>query len=305
MKASLPSWISGLCVLLVVPFFFIGGPDVFSSTLVITVWNFGHIIFFTLLMLLVQSFKPLDRWQQWLWVTLIALLLGVLIEYLQHFVGRESSADDVLHNMLGVWLGLFWGQRPTRLVWALRFLSLAVFSPSLWLLIATAVDDVQMRHQFPQINSFDSHHEMQQIYANPAIVETRQVDSPSVAGGHALQIIFGTKKYAGFRLIGPYGDWAGYSYLTMDFYNPEDELLEIALRISDRKHDNGVNKFEDRFNRRFQLTAGWNKVRIGINEIRNAPLKREMDMDEISGFVIFVEQPQRPRKLYWDNIHLE
>jgi hypothetical protein len=167
------------------------------------------------------------------------------------------------------------------------------------------VADVQMRNQFPQINSFDSQHELQQIYANPAIVKNRQVDSPSVDGGHALQIIFGTKKYAGFRLVGPYGDWTKYEYLTMDFYNPESEPLEIALRISDRKHDNGVYKFEDRFNRRFQLTAGWNKVRIGINEIRNAPLKREMDMDEISGFGIFVEQLQRSRQLYWDNIHLE
>lgn len=305
MKASLPSWMSGLCVLLVVPFFFIGGPEVFSSTLVITAWNFGHIIFFTLLMLLVQSFRPLERWNQWLWVTLIALVVGVLIEYLQHFVGREASAEDVLHNMLGVWLGLFWGQKPTRLVWALRFLSLAIFSPSLWLLFTTAVADIQMRNQFPQINSFDTHYEMQQIYANPVNVKVLQVDAPRVDGGHALQITFSTKKYAGFRLVGPYGDWAGYSYLTMDMYNPEQEPLEIALRISDRQHDNGVNKFEDRFNRRLQLASGWNKVRIGINEIRTAPLKREMNMDEISGFAIFVEQLQRPRQVYWDNIRLE
>lgn len=305
LKASLPSWFSGVVVLLVIPFFFIGGPSVFSSTLLITVWNFGHIIFFTVLMLLVQSFKPLMHWQQWLLVTLVALALSSLIEFVQHFVGREASVDDVLHNMFGVWLGLFWGQKPTRLVWVLRFFSLCLLAPSFWLLTTTAVTDVVMRYQFPQINSFDSRYELRQIHAHPSVVETRQADSFFVHGGHSLQVTLSTKRYAGFRLVGPYGDWGGYTYLAMDFYNPDLEPLELILKISDRTHDNGANKFDDRFNRRLQLVSGWNNLRFAVDDIRHAPKNREMQMDEISGLAIFVEQLNRPRDIYWDNIRLE
>jgi hypothetical protein len=69
LKASLPSWLSGLFILLVVPFFFVGGPDALSSMLLKNVWNFGHIIFFTVFMLLVQSLRPLGHWHSWLCVT--------------------------------------------------------------------------------------------------------------------------------------------------------------------------------------------------------------------------------------------
>jgi len=305
LKASLPSWLSGLGVLIVVPFFFIGGPGVFASTLVNNVWNFGHIVFFTVLMLLVQSFRPLVRWQQWLWVTLIALVISILIEYVQHFVGREASVDDVLHNMCGIWLGLFWGQKPTHIVWGLRCLSVILLAPSLWLVTESAVADIVMRHQFPQVNSFDSRYELQQIHTHPTIADTLQVDSPSIHGGHSLQVSLSSVKYAGFRLVGPYGDWGGYTFLVMDFYNPDSEPLYLTLKISDRQHDSGVNKFEERFNHRLRLASGWNNLRIPVEDIRNAPHSREMKMDEITGLAIFAEQVQQPRKFYWDNIHLE
>lgn len=305
MKASLPSWLSGLFILVIVPFFFIGGPGVFSSTLVNAVWNFGHIVFFTVLMLLVQSFVPLVRWQQWLLVTLIALVVGVLIEYIQHFIGREASADDVLHNMFGIWLGLFWGQKATPLVWLMRGLSVVLLAPALWFVAQLAVADVVMRYQFPLINSFESRYELQQIHTHSVIAATRQVDSLSVHGEHSLHVTLNAQKYAGFRLVGPYGDWSGYTFLEMDFYNPDSEPLDLTLKISDRTHDEGVNKFADRFNQRLHLLSGWNKVRIAVNDIRDAPQNRQMNMDEISGLAIFAEQLHRPRQFYWDNIHLE
>mgnify|MGYP002716951710 FL=1 len=305
MKVSLPSWLSGFFVLLIVPFFFVGGPDNFSSVFFNQLWNFGHIIFFSILMLLVQAYKPLTTWRAWLLVTLIAIAVGCLIEFVQKFVGRNSNLDDVLHNLFGVWLGLFWGQKPRPLIWWLRGISCFLVLPSALSVLDAGVANLAMRNQFPLLNNFESRYEMQQVIAHPNIAETRQVNSLAANGSHSLAITFSTRQYAGLRLLGPYGDWSKYTYLTMDFYNPDEAPLMVVLKISDRQHDAGNNRFDDRFNRRLNLNPGWNKIQIALDEIRSAPRKREMQMDEISGFALFVDKLEQPKMLYWDNIRLE
>ena len=305
MKASLPSWLSGLLILIVVPFFFIGGPDVFSSTFLKNVWNFGHIIFFTVFMLMIQSFKPLVHWQQWLLVTLIAIALGATIEFIQHFVGRNASVDDVLHNLFGVWLGLFWGQKPTTRIWVFRFISILLVAPSFWLVVDSGMANLFMRHQFPQVNSFESRYEMQQIQANLAQVKLQQTPSIQTHGKQSLQIVLSTHKYAGLSLLGPCGDWGNYKVIVMDFYNPDATPLELVIRISDLVHDRGTHQFDDRFNRRMVLMQGWNQVQIDLEDVRTAPRHRTMLMNEISNLTVFAMQLSEPRQFYWDNVRLQ
>ncbi len=305
MKASLPSWLSGLFIVLVVPFFFIGGPDGLSPTLIKNAWNFGHIIFFTVFMLLVQSFRPLAHWRSWVFITLLALGVGMAIEFVQRFVGRESSWDDVLHNLFGVWLGLFWGQKPTRPIWLLRCISLLLVAPAFWLVVYSAMADIVMREQFPLVNSFESRFELAQVRANPRQVTTQQVNSLHTHGAYGLQVELGTQKYAGLNLVGPYGDWSGYQFLQMDFYNPDSEPLELVLKISDSNHDHGKNNYNDRFNRKLVLMQGWNQVQVDLNDVRSAPRNRAMRMDEISGMAIFVMKLSKPRVFYWDNVRLQ
>lgn len=305
MKASLPSWLSGLFILFVVPFFFVGGPDALSPTLLKTVWNFGHIIFFAVFMLLVQSFRPLLRWQEWLLVTLLAIGAGIAIEFIQRFVGRDSSWSDVLHNLFGVWLGLFWGQKPTQLVWLLRFICLLLIAPSFWLVIYSGMADIAMRKQFPLVNSFESHYELAQVHNNPQRANTYQNNLLHTHGNYGLRVVLSSKKYAGLSLIGPYGDWNGYKLLQMDFYNPDSEPLELVLKISDAHHDLGSNRFNDRFNRALILMQGWNQVQINLDDVRNAPLNRDMQMDQISGVEVFAVQLPEAREFYWDNIRLQ
>jgi VanZ family protein len=305
LKASLPSWLSGLFILLVVPFFFVGGPDGLSPTLIKNAWNFGHIIFFTVFMLLVQSLRPLGHWHSWLCVTLLAIGIGIAIEFVQRFVGRDSSWDDVLHNLFGVWLGLFWGQKPTRPVWFLRCISLVLVAPAFWLVIYSAMADIVMREQFPLINSFESRFELAQVQAHPSLAKTQQVSSLHTHGSYGLQVELGTSKYAGLSLIGPYGDWSGYQFLQMDFYNPEHEPLELVLKISDTSHDQGTNSVNDRFNRKLVLTHGWSQITVDLKDVREAPRNRVMQMDEISGMAVFVMKLSRSRVFYWDNIRLQ
>lgn len=305
MKASLPSWLSGLFVLMVVPFFFVGGPDASSSFLLKDAWNFGHIIFFTVLMLLIQAYKPITGWRAWLWVTVIALAAGGLIEAAQHFVGRNASLDDILHNLFGVWLGLFWGQKPTPVIWVLRLISVLCITPAMWLVIDSGIGNLALRYQFPLLNSFESRHELQQIHPNNRQVKIDQTQSLHTHGAHAMRVSLDVRPYSGVNLITSYGDWTGHSVLLLDLYNPDSEVLDLVIRISDYQHDRGANKFNDRFNRRIVLAQGWNQVQIDLNDVRTAPRKRSMQMDNISGMAIFAAQLPRPREFYIDNIRLQ
>lgn len=305
MKASLPSWLSGLFILIVTPLFFIGGPDAASPFLLKTLWNFGHIVFFAVLMLLIQSRKPIVGWRQWLLLTLVAVVIGITIEFIQHFVGRNFSLDDVLHNLFGVWLGLFWGQKPTRLIWLLRFFCVLLIAPALWLVIDSGAAHLTLRNQFPQLSSFESRHELQQLQANNAQVKIHQTKLLQTHGTHAAHITLATRPYSGVSLLGNYGDWSGYATLVMDLHNPDSEPLTLVVRISDSQHDRGENKFDDRFNRGIVLRQGWNKLRIDLEDVRTAPRGRAMQMDAIGNVTIFAAQLTEPREFYLDNIKLQ
>ena len=292
-------------MLVLMPFFFWGGPDYFAPEYIKTLWNFGHIVFFAVLLLWVQSFKSLTHWRQWLWVTFIALVLGCAIETLQHFVGRNASWDDVLHNLFGVWLGLFWGQKATRPVWVLRVASIIGILPAAGLVIDSAWTDLLMRKQFPLLNSFESRTEMQQVRSNGLTREPGQIQVAVRQGSHALDVNLTARQFSGIRLIGPYGDWSGYQYLVMDFYNPDGDPLPLTIKISDYVHDVGKNLYRDRFNHPIVLMTGWSEIRIPLEDIRSAPSGRLMALDRITGFAVFATQLSHPRRFYWDNIRLE
>lgn len=305
MKASLPSWLSSAVVILLAPLFFLGGPDFYSPEAVKSLWNFGHIIFFSILLLLVQSFKPLTHWRQWLLVSAIALVLGVGIESIQYFVGRNSSWSDLLHNLFGVWIGLFWGQKPTLQIWCLRLASLWCVLPSAWIVIDSVWVDQEMRKQFPLINSFELRPEIQQVRANVKREKIQKVSDIALHGSYSLAVHLTTQKYSGIRLVGPYGDWSPYQFLVMDFYNPDDEPFVLVLKISDYQHDIGSNQYADRFNRVVTLHTGWNEVRINMDDIRNAPAEREMQLEKMTGLGVFAVKLPKPRTFYWDNVRLE
>ncbi len=305
MKVSLPSWLLGVVIVILAPLFFWGGADYYSPEVIKNLWDFGHIIFFAVLLLLIQSIKPLVSWREWLWVSVGVLVLGGIIEIAQSFVGRNVSWNDVLHNLFGAWLGLFWGQKPTRKIWFLRVVSACCVLPPAWLIIDSAWADITMRTQFPMINRFESRAEIAQIRVNGATTTVHQDNTGARSGSQVLAVQLSTQQYAGISLVSPYGNWTGYQFLVMDFYNPDPEPLVLVLKISDYQHDMGNNELADRFNHPVMLMTGWNEIRIKVDDIRSAPKKRDIQLDAITGFALFAAKLPAPRTFFLDNIRLE
>lgn len=290
---------------LAAPLFFIGGPDWVSSDLVKKIWNFGHIIFFALLVIFLQWFKPLAHWRHWLWVTLAAFVLGGAIELLQSFVGRDASWRDVANDLCGVWLGLFWGQRAKGWVWFGRCASLVLIIPSLWSVVDSALMEFNLRGAFPQLNSFESRAELTQLRFNKAQVQTYPVREFVAQGEQALKVNLGAAPYVGLRVRVAYGDWSRYEFLALDIFNPSAEVLPLVVRVSDFEHDRGENQYSDRFNRSVHLNPGWNPIKILLEDIRTSPKTRSMVLAEVSNLGIFAVGLTQPREFYLDNIRLE
>lgn len=287
----------GSLLFVLLPLFFWGGPDWASPPFYRHVWDFGHIAFFALVGAFVQYGIGISTTRRWLLSTALVLLTGVAIEYIQLQVGRNASGADVFNNLIGFWLGVVW-LAPAK-PW-IRWAVTALIIPSLFSIAVAALVQAHQAWQFPVLADFEGTLEQQRL-RGPVFLSRKHVQQ----GEGSLEIRFTRRKYSGAYINVFHGDWSGYRELVMDFYNPGPSELVVTLRISDRSHDRGANDYDDRFNRRLHLQSGWNQVRIPVQEIREMPVDRAMQMNQVRTLGVYTTYLKEPRVLYWDYVRLE
>lgn len=301
-------WFLPVALLIVSSLFFIGGPDAWSPLVYHHLWDLGHVVFFCVLFVWIQRVRPLVFWRDWAWAIAAVLLVGIAIEFVQQFIGRNASVDDALRNVYGVFLALSWkgaGVSNRVLSGCLRIVSIGLLLPSLGTAASAAYSDLRMREQFPVINNFEAKYELQQLVRIGSQATRQQSSDHATRGGFSLAVNLGVDKYSGVKWVGRYGEWSNYQYFAMDIYNPADESVELILKIADLQHDMGANAFDDRFNRRISLEPGQNYLRIKLDDIRNAPAQRTMQMDKISCLELFGTNLDKPYLIYVDYLRLE
>lgn len=287
-------------LLITLPFFFLGGPDWLSSPLYRALWDLGHFAFFALLLVTIQMYRPLTHWRQWITVGTLVLVIGGVIEMIQAQIGRDGTWADVAHNLIGAALGLFWGQKPSRLVWVGRCLASLALLPSVVFTINIALVQYESARQLPLLAGFETRRELLRWRGD--VMRTAEHASE---GQHSLKITFGTAKYSGVSLRYFLGDWSSYQRLSFDIYNPDTQAFTLALRIHDTAHDRADMAYEDRFNVRLPIHAGWNHHTISLADVKQAPLQREMDLQQLRALGLFTVQLPSPRVIYLDNLRLE
>lgn len=282
------------------PLFFVGGPDWVSPPLYGMAWSKGHLVFFALLLFWVQAFVSLKTPLRWLGVTLLVVLLSLLIEAIQAQVGRQATWQDGLRNLIGAWLGLFWGQSASRCIWLGRLGATLLLLWQLHGLVQVAIDHWQRLERFPVLSDFESRRQLADWGGN-----IEQVQDPVAQGKFSLALHLGTERYSGGGLNNLVGDWRGYDYLRFELYHPGDEALPLTLRINDTQHDRSEGLFEDRFNQRLWAQPGWNSYRIALEDVRNAPKGRSMNLASIQRLGIFSTQLSKSHTIYLDSVRLE
>ncbi len=301
-----------VCVLVMAPLLFLGGPDYYSPRSFSLSWQLGHpLLFFMLVTLGLEAFGALGKrpWLQLLGLSLVlTLLVGGAVEWLQQFVGRQSSWGDVRLDLLGAALGAGWaghqqagrGGWMPRMVLAGALLTLVIMD--LRPLAVAVVDEYWMRRSFPVLADFSTPFELERWEsAFPLSV----VPAPDRAAGHVMKVALRPPApYAGFSLRYFEGDWRGFGRLAIRMFNAQPDALDLTCRINDRQHETD-NRFADRYNGRFVLAPGWNDLEIPLATVRAAPAGREMDMGRITGVGCFVAGLREDAEVWVGGVELE
>ncbi|KPP99954.1 succinyl-CoA synthetase subunit beta [Marinobacter sp. HL-58] len=294
-------------VILITPFFFIGGPGWTDGPLYKSAWNLGHTLFFALLTIAIQPWRFRTGWRLWGLSTLAVLFIGLGIELLQYGASRDMDWRDVYRNLVGVWAVLAFYPRtpntgiPRLEIWSLRIIVVSMLILEAGQTARVAIQQYQVSQLLPALYDF-SQPDPSSFWKGPV-----EPVSDDAAGNRpdALRISFSTSRYSGVSLHNFPGDWRDYSQLVIVLYNPQDHPLPLTLRINDVAHDLGDNAYNDRFNTRLVLSPGQNRFRLDLDRIRNAPAGRSMDMESVRRLGIFTSSMTEPKTAYLRVIRLE
>lgn len=302
--------LSAITSLLLLPFFFIAGPDYYSSDSYKYFWNFGHPLFFALanfalLTILFQRYA-LNAHIQYLIAITFTAFLGVTTELIQSSFSRDPDLGDLSRNFLGLAVAIFW-LSPQRQIFtkATRFAGqaacLLALSFMLWELATIYNTELKRQQRLPVLLNFEKRDDREQVSAGDKTIISSDIFSE---GQKSLKVHLNTGRYSGISIRNTPSDWSHYEQLALSLYNPLESSVSLTLRIDDIIHSRNPKGYSDRFNRRIALPTGWTHWQIPLAEIASAPRKRSLDLTAISNIGLFSSRLAEPRFIYLDNVRL-
>lgn len=111
-------------------------------------------------------------------------------------------------------------------------------------------------------------------------------------GTRSLEVLFPKGDYPSINTRRFNHEWGQYDYLAVDIFNPEKEAIDFMFRLDDK------NKI--RVNIPYTLQPGLNKVKIPRSQIA-----ARIDAGEIDFVVLFLVEPRKRYRLFFDNLRLE
>lgn len=276
-----------------IPLLFVPWSNTYEPRSLKEIWNFGHVMLFAYATILLsaywQWFRDRAFEMQIALLVMLALIIGLGIEFIQLHTGGDFSLYDVCLDVTGACLvpackpqysASFTRYSP----WVVR---LAVWSYLIFRaypLGISLVDEYQARRQFPVLAGFASRQELGRFGNSSRLNLTDQ----------GLRVNFGTEHYSGFALKYFPDDWSGYHVLNIDIRNPGSDSVYLTCRIHDQHHD---QSYADRYNRTFTVTPGEQTLAIDLVEVKASPRTRTMDMKNIGGLGCFTVSLSAPVNL--------
>ncbi|MBU1059297.1 MAG: hypothetical protein KJ804_13370 [Proteobacteria bacterium] len=295
-----------LILLIVAPFFFLGGPGYRGARSFVALWNLGHVFFFTLaswlLYLLVRDRRPqASLLAGKMYVFIGVLVLGIAIEGLQMgFDGRTPDLGDIIRNQLGclITFAFFCSEKKKRGFFLYQLAVVMMVGIALYPLSRAVIDELRALRQFPFLSDFETPFEIDRWKDGEMLSVQEGI---ARHGHHSLKVQLTTETYSGVSLCYFPGNWQGFEKLFISVYSPDDEKLDLVCRIHDSKHN---NEYIDRYNKRFILEKGWNDLVIPLSDIQKAPAGRLLNMEKIENLRLFVVKQEKERVVYIDNVYL-
>ncbi|MFW6100313.1 MAG: VanZ family protein [Bacteroidota bacterium] len=274
------------------------------------IWNFGHAALFFLAAHLAYTFYPrlsastVSR--QALLITAAVLLAGTVTELAQSLLpGRFPSLYDITANLAGALAYMSLKNRSQIKKHPIIHLSVACLIILILLPPIRAIsDEIIAYRQFPLLADFETPFEKTRFTGTA----THEITSDrSYRGSRSLKINLDTTTYSGISMQYMPRTWQNYSTLCFAVYNPNPAPISLTVRIHDTKHETQpVQQHSDRFNRSFKLSPQtWTTIEIPLQEVRTAPLARDLNLNQIQSLGMFVTRASEPWTIYLDYIRLK
>ena len=295
-------------LLLASPFFFVGGPTVNSSRLVKELWDCGHWLFFAALAGTLWSFAPPKSWSGWAKAILVLTLVGLLgvgIEMIQEGLpGRQASLGDLRYDLAGGLAGVLFAAAVVESSWRRNVLlgvAALIVLGCCARLTQLIYDSWRVTANLPSLADFESSLDLERWQGDADRV---LVPMPGGGQGRSLAVRFTTDQFSEIRLQDFPGDWQRFHELKGEIYLPSDGFT-LNLKIFDKLHAGNQQSFANRYNGQIRLRKGWNSITVPLASVRHAPVGRDMDLANIRGFSIFVQEEAGRQELVLDNLRLE
>lgn len=269
-------WLSWLIIVAVIAPLVVPLPHSADSPLWRMASGASHVILFAVLAGQLDQCAParLRGWKLWFG---LAILAG-LIEIWQLKIGRSAEWSDWLYGMVGAAGAISTTRLHARLRLSL-LLGLALIPP-LW--IGTLL--VQEARAFP-------------VLLDPQSIWARQ--GWTQQGGQVRALDFSKfcftsdssgeeVEYPGLFRPAVHSDWRGITALRGSIYWSNAMPTICAIRVDDQR---GNPPYVDRFQREISITQGWNQIVIPSADLRMTPSGRELRLEQIQQWGIFLISP--------------
>lgn len=293
-------------IVLVYSVFFLG-IDISRYRTLQQLWDVGHIFLFVLLFYIANKTllqkTTIPYFYQLILTLVLAILLGLTIEYIQTYTGRSRSFHDVVLDVIGALIGfvflsnaLLQLRLTTRRI--LQVLAIAITLAVLYPMVQVVVDDVRQRQEFPVLLSANNQRELTRFEEMNIEIDLVDNSNTDINLDDVFRLHFKKGKYSTASLSTFVNDWSDYNALHFTIFNPNNETSKIHIRIHDSKHKQSNFFYADRFTKIIKLKNGINQITISMKDIENAPIQRKMDLKNIDEIMIFKAGLKKDTVLY-------
>ena len=288
-----------------------------------TLFDLGHVPLFGVTALLMLRIVRVLRagatpeTRNYLIALLATAVLSLVAEAAQLLQpGRNASVGDAVSNLTGAFCFIAIAAALRPAVWTDlgrdgRVAARLLLAGAVLALGLTAMPLVGVAWNYGMRNAAlpvvaDLTQRWQRPFMSAGRSELARVPAPrgwvDSAGVDVARVTFLDAPWPGFTIREPYRDWSGFATLRFQVWSDLETPVEIVLRVDDTHRS---RSHADRFNGSFIVTPGRNDFAVPLATIAGGPRERELDLGDISQFILFSRRPGEPFELYFSPIWLE
>jgi len=216
---------------------------------------------------------------------------------------RFASWTDIRRDCLG--LALFLTAYPVLTDVGLSGRRLLTTVTVAWLLVELIPLGIYSRDYYAILNHPNILADFESIGQNSRWSRGKQISTPHSDDQFALKVQLGTQLYEGSSLEYFPRNWSGWSTFHLEVFCADSTPHELHFNINDGQASAEGNSYSNRFNTTAPLQPGWNSIDIPIEQIRNGPSQRKMEMAKINSVTLFFTHRTAPGFMLLDNLRLE